>query len=253
MVAFLSGINTLGLNNHHLYLGEAMAEVIVNDYMPKIWNDLVDAFGNEIGVAGLMGNLYAESGCTPYACQPSRPYDVCMTYINNVNNHAISENQFVYGGCSSAGGYTSTQLGFGLAQWTFYSRKQGFYDYVFDHSSNIGNLQDQIDYVIKEITDNSDWYNAVTQATDLDTVSDYLMLNFENPQDKSIEAKKVRRSYSSDIYDEYNGTVPVEPVNPQPPSTDYSPIPREPILLKKSMPLWMMIKNKRNYAQEQDR
>ena len=58
-----------------------MASVTFNDYMPYIWNTLVQAIGNEKGVAGLMGNLYAESGCTPYACQPDRPYSTCMTYI----------------------------------------------------------------------------------------------------------------------------------------------------------------------------
>ena len=71
--------------------------VTFNDYMPTIWNYFMrsDKIGNEIGVAALMGNLYAESGCTPYACQPSLPYSTCMIYIANVDNHTINEYSFV--------------------------------------------------------------------------------------------------------------------------------------------------------------
>ena len=103
--------------------------VSFNDYMPRIWNRLMAVYMNEYAVAGIMGNLYAESGCTPYACQPNRPYATCMTYIGNVDNGTISRYYFSHRGCSKSGGIASGQGGFGLAQWTYYSRKEGLYDY----------------------------------------------------------------------------------------------------------------------------
>lgn len=230
-----------------------MAEVVFNDYMPKIWNDLMYEFNNEIGVAGLMGNLYAESGCTPYACQPTRPYDVCMTYIANLNNHSISKNDFVHYGCSPSGGVSDVQLGFGLAQWTFPSRKAGFYDFMYANGSDISDLGNQIGYVIEEITSNAGLDSAIRNATSLDAVSDYVLAVYENPKNQSEAVKSKRRGYGTDIFTQYSGTVPVEPSHPQPPSTDRSPIsPSDSISdtasignrLRKQMPLWMMLRNK---------
>ena len=230
-----------------------MATVTFNDYMPIIWNRLMTEFQNEKGVAGIMGNLYAESGCTPYACQPTRPYDVCMTYIDNLNYHRISKNDFVYHGCSATGGVASTQLGFGLAQWTYYSRKDGLYDFMFNNGTDIGDLENQIAYVIQEITSNSAMDSVVRNATDINTVSNYILFNYENPDNKSLAVQEKRQGYCSDIYDNYVGTTPVEPSNPQPPSTDRSPInPSDSTSdtasvgnrIKKNMPLWMMLRDR---------
>ena len=241
MVILVNGISLLA--NSHLYLGEAMAQpVVFNDYMPRIWNTLMAEFNNEKGVAWLMGNLYAESGCTPYACQPTRPYNVCMTYINNVDTHAISEYNFVHYGCSASGGIANVNLGFGLAQWTFPSRKQGLYTHMYQTGNTIGDLDNQIMYVIIEIANDPVMYDVVANATDINTVSDYILVNYENPDDKSYSVKQTRRSYSTDIYNQYSGTTPVEPVNPQPPSP-YSPIPKSKDEAK--MPLWMMLRNRR--------
>lgn len=217
--------------------------VSFNDYMPKIWNDLMAEFNNETGVAGLMGNLYAESGCTPYACQPTRPYPVCETYIDNVDSHRISRDDFINHGCSADGGVSSGQLGFGLAQWTYYTRKEGLYDYMFANGSSIGNLSNQIQYVIQEIRSDSTMWDIVANATDINTVADYILLNYENPKDKSVTVKKVRRGYAVDIYNEYSGSVPIEPVDPEPPSTDNTPIPwsEEVYRSENKMPLWMML------------
>lgn len=220
--------------------------VVINDYMPEIWNDLMAEFNNEIGVAGLMGNLYAESGCTPYACQPTRPLNVCQIYIANVDSHAISEYDFVHYGCSAGGGVADTQLGFGLAQWTYYSRKQGLYTYMYAHGTSIGDLENQIQYVIEEISANPTMWNEIATATDIDAITDYLLATFENPADQSAAVKEKRRGYATDIYNEYAGTTPIEPVNPQPPSP-ISPIPKDPnsskaIYREDKMPLWMMLK-----------
>ena len=230
-----------------------MADVIFNDYMPTIWNNLMYEFNNEAGVAGIMGNLYAESGCTPYACQPTRPYNVCMTYISNLNNHTISKSDFVHHGCSATGGVASEQLGFGLAQWTFYTRKDGFYDFMYANGSDISDLNNQIAYVIEEITSNATMDNLIRTSTDIDYITDYILAVFENPKDQSEGVKKVRRKYSSQIYQQYTGTTPVEPPHPQPPSTDRSPItPSDSISntasvgnrMREKMPLWMMLRNK---------
>lgn len=219
--------------------------VAFNDYMPRIWNFLVAAIGNEIGVAAIMGNLYAESGCTPYACQPSRPYSVCMTYIGHVDRHEINETGFVHHGCSSTGGVAEGQGGFGLAQWTYYTRKKDLYDWWTRAGGSIGDLNMQLNFLVWELQNKfPDVWTALTTATDLRTASNVVLFIYENPKDKSQAVQDKRYGYCSDIYSQYTGTTPVEPVNPQPPSPGPpTPEPQPPLViasyLKKKFPIWM--------------
>lgn len=217
--------------------------VTFNDYMPTIWNYFMrsDKIGNEIGVAALMGNLYAESGCTPYACQPSLPYNTCMIYIANVDNHTINEYSFVHRGTSSTGGVASGQGGFGLAQWTYYTRKQELYDFWENTGGSIGSLSMQLDFCFNEMTRKyAGVLSALRNATDLRSASNTVLFDYENPKNKSGAVQDLRYSYSYDIYSQYAGTTPVEPPTPQPsPDDPPSPEPQDPIQnMDKRMPIW---------------
>lgn len=221
----------------------AYITVTFNDYMPILWNGLMQIIGNEIGVAALMGNIYAESGCTPYACQPSRPYSTCMTYINAVDNHQISEWAFVHRGTSSTGGVASGQGGFGLCQWTYYSRKQNMYDEWENSGVSIGDINFQIDFIEWEFNNtHTGTLTALQNATNLDDATNYVLFNYEGPADSSADVQDTRQNYAQQIYDQYAGTTPVEPPAPQPSPVDPpEPEPQEPIKLvgRKRMPIWM--------------
>lgn len=213
-----------------------------NDYMPQIWNTLKAAIGNEYGVAGLMGNLYAESGCTPYACQPSRPYSTCMTYIGKVDRHEISETGFVHHGCSSTGGVAQGQGGFGLAQWTYYTRKQNLYNYWLSQGGSIGDLGMQLNYLIIELqTDFSDVWNVLVNARSVKEASDYVLHHFEKPSDQSTAVENVREGYGIDIYNQYAGTTPTPVPTPTPPPDPPNPEPQPPlkITIRHKMPIWL--------------
>ena len=220
--------------------------VTFNDYMPTIWNYFIrsDKIGNEIGVAALMGNLYAESGCTPYACQPSLPYNTCMTYIANVDNHTINEYSFVHRGTSSTGGIANGQGGFGLAQWTYYTRKQELYDWWETVGGSIGSLSMQLDFCFDEMSRRyASVLSALQNATDLRSASNTVLFYYENPENKSQAVQDLRYSYSDDIYTQYAGTTPVEPPTPQPSPIDPpEPEPQDPIQpydsLNKRLPIW---------------
>lgn len=218
--------------------------VSFNDYMPRIWNVLMGAIGNSIGVAALMGNLYAESGCTPYACQPSRSYSTCMTYIGHVDRHEINETGFVHHGCSSTGGVAEGQGGFGLAQWTYYTRKQLLYDYWLTRGGSIGDLDMQLTFLIWELQTNYNLvWNALVNATNIQAASDIVLTQFEKPTDQSQAVKDIRAGYGTDIYNQYNGTTPIEPPTPQPPSPGPpNPDPQPPLELpykRNKVPIWM--------------
>ena len=99
---------------------------MAHEYAKYIWDYFKNKLGNEYGVAALMGNLQAESGLCPYRCEGdfTSGYTNSITYTENVNSGAISEWEFVNRGYNGS----TTQKGYGLAQWTYYSRKQNLYN-----------------------------------------------------------------------------------------------------------------------------
>ena len=77
----------------------------------KIWNFLLSKLNNEYGVAGLMGNLYAESGLRPNNLQNTFEISLGMSdaqYTAAVDNGSYSKEKFARDGA-----------GYGMAQWTF--------------------------------------------------------------------------------------------------------------------------------------
>lgn len=230
-------ILTLVLNRCDMY------DVEFNDYMPDIWLVLYGGIEstagieNSVGVAALMANLYAESGCTPYACQPQRPYAVCETYIDAVNDGTIDRYDFTHYGCSETGGVSDGRLGFGLAQWTEQSRKENFYDYMFANGTDISELSNELDFCLQELqTLFPKVWNVLTTSSDLNYATDYVLRYYENPKKQTLKVKQQRRHYAEQIFNEYTNQ-PVEPVpDPQPPSPD-SPIPY--VIQQSIMPVWM--------------
>lgn len=187
--------------------------VVFNEYMPTIWNDLLSFIGNEYGVAGLMGNLYAESGCKPWACEPSRPQTTCSVYISRVNSGEITRAQFIGGGCSPEGGYISSPKGFGLAQWTSTGRKAGLYDESPVSSVSIADLDRQLSWLRSELSSSySSTLSVLRSATSVKEASDYVLIHFEAPsaQYQTDYWKDIRAGYGQAIYDRYAGSIPSE-------------------------------------------
>ena len=82
----------------------------------KIWNYLESKGLSKYGIAGLMGNLYAESGLSPINLQNSFEKKLGMTdaqYVAAVDNGTYTN-------------FVHDSAGFGLWQLTYWSRKEGF-------------------------------------------------------------------------------------------------------------------------------
>ncbi len=171
-------------------------------YGQQIWNGLLADIQNELGVAGLMGNLVAESGLIPYRVQGdfSNGYADSITYTSNVDSGSISENDFVNNG-PGGGGY-------GLAQWTFPPRKQALYNMSKSMGVSIGSVELAVAYLLYELkNDYIGTYNAVKTATSIRECSDYVLHNFENPADQSEIVEIKRANLGIEIYNLYNGSA----------------------------------------------
>lgn len=178
------------------------------DYEEKYWNDIYARLKNEYGTAGLMGNLKKESGLIPYRKQGDMtpPYVASQEYTNSVDNGTISKDTF----CNDS-------IGYGLAQWTFHTRKQQLYSFHTEMAVSIGSYELSLKMLFFELdTGYTDVRDYLRTATSVRGASDYVLHNYEQPDDQS-EAEEVERyQLSQQIYDKYHGTEPVPESNIRP-------------------------------------
>ena len=116
----------------------------------KIWYAVRQAGFNEYAAAGVLGNFAVESGVNSSTIQGDYLYSESdkeayrKDYANKVDNGTISRSEFAHGG-PGGGGY-------GLAQWTYYSLKEGLYDYAKSINASISDEDMQIEFLITGIT-----------------------------------------------------------------------------------------------------
>lgn len=172
------------------------------DHSRTIWNYFMDKLGNGYGVAGLMGNLYAESGLHPDIVQGDIPYSsYSQEYTAKVDSGEISESDFVNNG-PNGGGY-------GLAQWTYYTRKQGLYDmWKSGGYSSIGSIELALDYLWKELQASfAGVVETLKTATSIRQASDKVLHDFERPADQSATVEEKRAEYAQFYYNKFaNGS-----------------------------------------------
>ena len=108
--------------------------LVGNTVKQQIWNFLRDKGMSKWGVAGLMGNLFAESGLNPQNLQNSFEKKLGMT--NESYTQAVDAGTY--------DNFVKDSAGYGLAQWTYWSRKQNMLDFASKQNKSIGDLEMQI-------------------------------------------------------------------------------------------------------------
>ena len=193
-----------------------------------VWAELYNFIGNEYGTAGLMGNLQAESGIIPYRLQGdfTTGYSTSIRYTNNVDQGIYTENEFVH-----------DSKGYGLAQWTYWSRKQSLYNmYISGGYSSIGDVGLGVSFLISELSSSYASVLAVLRsATSVRQASDVVLHDFENPAQQGVDVEIYRASLGQAIYDEFAGGSYPPPIPPEPPT------PEQP-----SIPYWLLFKLSEN-------
>lgn len=176
------------------------------DNMEKIWNGLQKAIGNKYGTAGVMGNIHAESSYRPENLQNTYEKSLGMTdaeYTAKVDSGAYSKDKFIH-----------DSAGYGLAQWTYYSRKQAMYEFIREQKKkSIGDLDAQIEFLVKELKGYTKVWDVLTKAKSIREASDAVLLQFERPADTGEAVQKKRAEYGQQAYDKYakKETKPADP------------------------------------------
>ena len=159
----------------------------------QIWNYLIGAGYNKFGAAGLMGNLYAESGLNPANLQNT--YEKKLGMTDEQYTAAVDAGTY--------GNFIKDSAGYGLAQWTYWSRKEALLNFVKAAKASIGDLETQLAFLVKEISGYTAVASALKNAKSVREASDVVLLQYERPADQSESVKQKRAAYGQGYYDQF--------------------------------------------------
>jgi hypothetical protein len=172
-----------------------------------IWEYLKARGFSDVAAAAIMGNMEAESNCVSIRLQGdfSVDYQKSKDYTERVDSGIIGKRDFVYNG-PGGGGY-------GLCQWTYWSRKDGLYDLAKFQGASIGDEAIQVEWLYQEL--HQDEYrsvlNTLLNTEDIRTCSDALLKKFFRPADQSDAVCVQRAKYGKDFYNEFAGGQSEDP------------------------------------------
>ena len=169
-----------------------------------LWSFLRPALGS-IGAAAVMGNIQAESAFIPTNLQNSYEKKLGMnddTYTAAVDSGAYSAYSFAH-----------DAAGYGLAQWTHWSRKQNLYNYLKQNGLSIGSLEGQAAFLLWELGQYG-LTKKLQAESDLWQATALVLRQYEKPQnqtDANVTARAKLAQQILDIYDKQPDPVPDAP------------------------------------------
>ena len=140
-----------------------------------IWNFLRCKGMSPAGAAGLMGNLYAESGLNPQNLQNS--YEKRLGFTDTAYMAAVDSGAY--------SNFVHDSAGYGLAQWTYWSRKESLLNFARKTSASIGSLEMQLDFMIRELKGYAAVWEVLRTARTVREASDIVLTRYERPADMS--------------------------------------------------------------------
>ena len=164
------------------------------DVAKYLFDQLRAAGCTKAGAAAVLGNIQAESAFIPNNLQDSYNRALGMTdeqYTNAVDNGTYTN--FVY-----------DSAGYGLAQWTYWSRKKALLEFKKSQNKSIGSVELQTAFLIKELKESfSSIWKRLQKETNLYDLTWVLLDKWENPAVKNIST---RYQYAQEWYNKLSDT-----------------------------------------------
>ena len=172
------------------------AEPAAVDNAAVIWNFLKSKGLNDYAVAGIMGNLKEESGLDP--CNLQNSYNKKLN-ISDVDYTAVVD----------AGAYPdffTDKAGYGLVQWTYWSRKKALLDYAKAVGTSIGDLNMQLAFMWQELQGYKAVMTVLNSAASVREASDIVLHKYEQPGDQSVAVEEKRAASGQTFFDRFTGS-----------------------------------------------
>ena len=170
--------------------------LIGNNNPEKMFNFLRQQGFTEAGSAAVVGNGYAESGCSPINLQNNGNRELDMTdeqYTAAVDNGTYTN-------------FVNDKYGYGIFQWTYWSRKQNLLNYAKSKGVSIGYLEMHMNFLMQELNAGyKPLLNILRTSNSVSECSNAFMLQFERPANQSVENQNKRVSYGREFYNKFCG------------------------------------------------
>ena len=146
------------------------------------------------GVCGVMGNLMAESSMIANIAQRGMTKLTDKEYTDKYDNYPTT--------CYRDG------VGYGLAQWTYWSRKQELFEFANAKGVSVGDEAMQVEFVIHELRkDYSGLFSFLCETDDLYAATDRVCREYERPAFNNVDR---RYNFAKVFSDDLAPTVAVE-------------------------------------------
>ena len=158
-----------------------------------IFYQCVESGMTKEGACAILGNLQKESLLNPKNLEDTGNKKLGMTdeqYTSSVDN-------------GSYPGFVRDGFAYGIAQWTFYTRKQMLLNYVISRGGSIGDLKLQTGFMIWELKSSyGKIWRLLCNSTDIRELTRILLYEWENPKEK-IENMKQRYAFAQQWYKQF--------------------------------------------------
>lgn len=180
--------------------------VTANSYETVIFEYLTETLGyNTAAACGAMANIFCESSFIPNNLQDS--YEKKLGFNNASYTLAVDNGTYK--------NFVRDSAGYGLCQWTYYSRKQGMLDLAKSMNVSIGDAKMQLKFLGQElkVCATGRYMKAIEDtAQGAYDVGYYYCSKFENPAQKEDEVSIYRGNLAKNTYWEEYGKNKTEPV-----------------------------------------
>lgn len=171
------------------------------------WDFFSSRLNNDFATAGILGNIQAESAYNSMNVQDSCEKKLGMNDVQ----YTIAVDSGTYKN------FAKDSIGYGIAQWTYWTRKEALKKYTDLKHVSIGDLQAQLEFLWKELSVKTALVNALKKSQSVEQASNLFMTQFEKPKDQSAESKKTRAKFGLSVYSAFhknvytqNASVPVK-------------------------------------------
>lgn len=141
------------------------------------------------GACAMLGNMQAESGLKANIAQRGMTTLTDDEYTRQADSYTISQNKFIH-----------DAVGYGLCQWTYWSRKKALVEYAHDIGKSVGDEEMQVDFCIGELkADFPGLWNYLCMTEDTYEATSRICAEYERPAVNNIDT---RYKFAMQFYDQ---------------------------------------------------
>ena len=168
----------------------------------SIYTQLINAGLSKAGACGVMGNMNAESAMRANNAQDGMTKLSDAEYTSGVDNGTYTN-------------FVRDAVGYGLCQWTYWTRKQELYNYAKSKGTSIGDETMQVEFALHELKNNYPTLWKFLCTTDnVHDAAARICTEYERPAVNNIN---VRASYALRYFEEMSCETKAEqPQTPTP-------------------------------------